>query len=136
MLLLQVDDEIIISNTQFDGVKNGVWYVIPNAYNAKRLKDIILFHSDTPYPDSGWKLLPKFVEVTENTLCVIGFNTHIFNVIDGSYNTQAIFNEDGECIGLRTVFIEDDYNDDEDDWWNEEEIPDGEDDEEENDEDK
>ena len=40
---------------------------------------------------------------------------------DGSYKTQGIFNEDGECIGLRTVFIEDDYDDDEDDFWNNEE---------------
>jgi len=42
---------------------------------------------------------------------------------DGSYKTQGIFNEDGECIGLRTVFIEQDYADDEEDWWAHEEIP-------------
>jgi Protein of unknown function (DUF4241) len=55
---------------------------------------------------------------------------------DGSYNTQGIFNEDGECIGLRTVFIEEDYTDDEDDWWNDEEETPEEEDDEDNDEDK
>jgi len=55
---------------------------------------------------------------------------------DGSYNTQGIFDEEGNCIGLRTVFIGDDNNDDEDDWWDDdaEEIPD--EDDEDDDEDK
>ena len=128
MLLLQVDKEIIVSNTRFDSVRGGVWYIISSEYNT-RLKEIILFHSDTPYPDSGWRYLPKFVEVTENTLAITAINTHIFNVGNGSYNTQGIFDEEGNCIGLRTVFIEDDNYDDEDDWWDkEEETPDDEDD--------
>lgn len=57
---------------------------------------------------------------------------------DGSYNTQGVFNDEGECIGLYTQFIEDDNTDDEDDWWNEEETPEEEEEEnnEEEDEDK
>jgi hypothetical protein len=37
---------------------------------------------------------------------------------DGAYVTQAIFDKDKLCIGLRTEFIKDKYLEDDDDWWN------------------
>jgi hypothetical protein len=80
-------------------------------------------------------------------VCVLTLSNESFGVIphgvasssgwgDGSYNTQGIFNDDGECIALRTMFIEDDYSDDEDDWWGAEETPEDEEEEDDNDEDK
>jgi hypothetical protein len=51
---------------------------------------------------------------------------------DGAYVTQAIFDKDKLCIGLRTEFIKDKYIEDDDDWWEtSDETPEPEDDEDE-----
>jgi hypothetical protein len=78
-------------------------------------------------PGDGWL---RDVAESANNRRQYGLLTHgvvINTSVEGSYSTQALFNEDNECIGLYTQFIKTESYDetDEDDEWDDYEWDEG-----------
>jgi hypothetical protein len=88
---------------------------------------------------SGYRKDDEYGTVWYITLLQITLSEMAFGVIpdgavastgygENSFSTQGIFNEDGECIALRTVFITEQVDDEDDFWFMDDDIYDDDDD--------